>query len=196
MSNWFVSKAPIDAEAGLHVTLSSAQAEQFLKAPTESVRKIHELGWDGYALTKLQDTYTLHVYTKKAYDSDEMLHNGLYGETVSQKCIERFPFKGKIVIMDRTLANLVYLEKRRQQSIPLLSDVLYELDEAALLNEHNTSSYAILDDIPMREAILNEFYDRQAAAAKENMLNAVMHVLNSGNYGQTEEVPNFDENPE
>lgn len=189
MSNWFISKAPIDAEAGLHVTLSSAQAEQFLKAPTESVRKIYELGWDGYALTKIRSTYTLHVYTKKAYDSDEMLRNGLYGETISQKCIERFHYKGKLVIMDRTLANLVYLEKRRQQSISLLSDVLYEMDRTTLLNEYYTSSYTILNNNSIREAILDEFYDRQAAATKKNMLNAIIHVLNNGNHGQTEEVP-------
>ena len=175
--NWYISNAPANAEAALHVILTDEQAKQFLANQKESIHKIHQLGWDGYALTMQDNIYTIHVYTQKAYDEDNMLHQGLCGDIVVKDCINRFTFQGRTVIMRRSLANLVYLDKRRELTLPLMASVLHELDESSLLAQHNESEYTILEDIQLRESILEEFYNRQAETAKDDMLRAITHVL-------------------
>lgn len=179
-STWYISDAPTNAEAGLHVVLTDEQAKQFLDNQKESVRKIYQQGWDGYALTNQNGVYTIHVYTQKAYDEDDMLHHGLCGDIIANDCINRFAFQGRTVIMRRSLANLVYLDKRRELTLPLLALILHDLDESGLLIQHNESEYTILQDMPLREAILEKFYDKQAETAKENMLRAITEVLAAG----------------
>lgn len=179
-SNWYISDAPTNAEAGLHVVLTDEQVKQFLDNQKESVRRIYQQGWDGYALTNQNGVYTIHVYTQKAYDEDDMLHHGLCGDIIANDCINRFTFQGRTVIMRRSLANLVYLDKRRELTLPLLALILHDLDESGLLIQHNESEYTILQDMPLREAILEKFYDKQAETAKENMLRAIAEVLDSG----------------
>lgn len=179
-SNWYISDAPTNAEAGLHVVLTDEQAKQFLANQKESVRRIYQQGWDGYALTNQNGVYAIHVYTQKAYDEDDMLHHGLCGDIIANDCINRFTFQGRTVIMRRSLANLVYLDKRRELTLPLLALILHDLDESGLLIQHNESEYTILQDMPLREAILEKFYDKQAETAKENMLRAITEVLAAG----------------
>lgn len=178
-STWYISDAPTNAEAGLHVVLTDEQAKQFLANQKESVRRIYQQGWDGYALTNQNGVYTIHVYTQKAYDEDDMLHHGLCGDIIANDCINRFKFQGRTVIMRRSLANLVYLDKRRELTLPLLALILHDLDESGLLIQHNESEYTILQDMPLREAILEKFYDKQAETAKENMLRAITEVLDA-----------------
>ena len=176
-STWYISDAPTNAEAGLHVVLTDEQAKQFLDNQKESVHRIYQQGWDGYALTNQNGVYAIHVYTQKAYDEDDMLHHGLCGDIIANDCINRFTFQGRTVIMRRSLANLVYLDKRRELTLPLLALILHDLDESGLLIQHNESEYTILQDMPLREAILKKFYDKQAETAKENMLRAITEVL-------------------
>lgn len=176
-SNWYISNAPANAEAALHVILTDEQAKQFLADQKESVHKIYQQGWDGYALTNQNGVYTIHVYTQKAYDEDDILHHGLCGDIIANDCINRFTFQGRTVIMRRSLANLVYLDKRRELTLPLMASVLHELDESSLLAQHNESEYTILEDIRLRESILEEFYNRQAETAKDDMLRAITRVL-------------------
>lgn len=176
-SNWYISDAPTNAEAGLHVVLTDEQAKQFLANQKESVHRIYQQGWDGYALTNQNGVYAIHVYTQKAYDEDDMLHHGLCGDIIANDCINRFTFQGRTVIMRRSLANLVYLDKRRELTLPLLALILHDLDESGLLIQHNESEYTVLQDMPLREAILEKFYDKQAETAKENMLRAITEVL-------------------
>ena len=176
-STWYISDAPTNAEAGLHVVLTDEQAKQFLANQKESVHRIYQQGWDGYALTNQNGVYAIHVYTQKAYDEDDMLHHGLCGDIIANDCINRFTFQGRTVIMRRSLANLVYLDKRRELTLPLLALILHDLDESGLLIQHNESEYTILQDMPLREAILEKFYDKQAETAKENMLRAITEVL-------------------
>lgn len=177
---WYISDAPTNAETALHVVLTDEQAKQFLANQKESVHKIYQQGWDGYALTNQNGVYTIHVYTQKAYDEDDMLHHGLCGDIIANDCINRFTFQGRTVIMRRSLANLVYLDKRRELTLPLLALILHDLDESGLLIQHNESEYTILQDMPLREAILEKFYDKQAETAKENMLRAITEVLAAG----------------
>lgn len=177
---WYISDAPTNAEAGLHVVLTDEQAKQFLDNQKESVHRIYQQGWDGYALTNQNGVYAIHVYTQKAYDEDDMLHHGLCGDIIANDCINRFTFQGRTVIMRRSLANLVYLDKRRELTLPLLALILHDLDESGLLIQHNESEYTILQDMPLREAILEKFYDKQAETAKENMLRAITEVLAAG----------------
>lgn len=179
-STWYISDAPTNAEAGLHVVLTDEQAKQFLANQKESVHRIYQQGWDGYALTNQNGVYTIHVYTQKAYDEDDMLHHGLCGDIIANDCINRFTFQGRTVIMRRSLANLVYLDKRRELTLPLLALILHDLNESGLLIQHNESEYTILQDMPLREAILEKFYDKQAETAKENMLRAIIEVLAAG----------------
>ena len=179
-STWYISDAPTNAEAGLHVVLTDEQAKQFLANQKESVHKIYQQGWDGYALTNQNGVYALHVYTQKAYDEDDMLHHGLCGDIIANDCINRFTFQGRTVIMRRSLANLVYLDKRQELTLPLLALILHDLDESGLLIQHNESEYTVLQDMPLREAILEKFYDKQAETAKENMLRAITEVLAAG----------------
>lgn len=179
-STWYISDAPTNAEAGLHVVLTDEQAKQFLDNQKESVHRIYQQGWDGYALTNQNGVYSIHVYTQKAYDEDDMLHHGLCGDIIANDCINRFKFQGRTVIMRRSLANLVYLDKRRELTLPLLALILHDLDESNLLIQHNESEYTILQDMPLREAILEKFYDKQAETAKENMLRAITEVLDAG----------------
>lgn len=179
-STWYISDAPTNAEAGLHVVLTDEQAKQFLANQKESVHRIYQQGWDGYALTNQNGVYTIHVYTQKAYDEDDMLHHGLCGDIIANDCINRFTFQGRTVIMRRSLANLVYLDKRRELTLPLLALILHDLDESDLLTQHNESEYTILQNMPLREAILEKFYDKQAETAKENMLRAITEVLAAG----------------
>lgn len=179
-STWYISDAPTNAEAGLHVVLTDEQAKQFLANQKESVHRIYQQGWDGYALTNQNGVYAIHVYTQKAYDEDDMLHHGLCGDIIANDCINRFTFQGRTVIMRRSLANLVYLDKRRELTLPLLALILHDLDESGLLIQHNESEYTILQDMPLREAILEKFYDKQAETAKENMLRAITEVLAAG----------------
>lgn len=179
-STWYISDAPTNAEAGLHVVLTDEQAKQFLDNQKESVRRIYQQGWDGYALTNQNGVYAIHVYTQKAYDEDDMLHHGLCGDIIANDCINRFTFQGRTVIMRRSLANLVYLDKRRELTLPLLALILHDLDESGLLIQHNESKYTVLQDMPLREAILEKFYDKQAETAKENMLRAITEVLAAG----------------
>ena len=179
-SNWYISDAPTNAEAGLHVVLTDEQAKQFLANQKEFVHRIYQQGWDGYALTNQNGVYAIHVYTQKAYDEDYMLHHGLCGDIIANDCINRFTFQGRTVIMRRSLANLVYLDKRRELTLPLLALILHDLDESGLLIQHNESEYTILQDMPLREAILEKFYDKQAETAKENMLRAITEVLAAG----------------
>lgn len=179
-STWYISDAPTNAEAGLHVVLTDEQAKQFLTNQKESVHRIYQQGWDGYALTNQNGVYTIHVYTQKAYDEDDMLHHGLCGDIIANDCINRFTFQGRTVIMRRSLANLVYLDKRRELTLPLLALILHDLDESGLLIQHNESEYTILQNMPLREAILEKFYDKQAETAKENMLRAITEVLAAG----------------
>lgn len=179
-STWYISDAPTNAEAALHVVLTDEQAKQFLANQKESVHKIYQQGWDGYALTNQNGVYTIHVYTQKAYDEDDMLHHGLCGDIIANDCINRFTFQGRTVIMRRSLANLVYLDKRRELTLPLLALILHDLDESGLLIQHNESEYTILQNMPLREAILEKFYDKQAETAKENMLRAITEVLTAG----------------
>lgn len=179
-STWYISDAPTNAEAGLHVVLTDEQAKQFLDNQKESVRRIYQQGWDGYALTNQNGVYAIHVYTQKAYDEDDMLHHGLCGDIIANDCINRFTFQGRTVIMRRSLANLVYLDKRRELTLPLLALILHDLDESGLLIQHNESEYTVLQDMPLREAILEKFYDKQAETAKENMLRAITEVLAAG----------------
>ena len=179
-STWYISDAPTNAEAGLHVVLTDEQAKQFLDNQKESVHRIYQQGWDGYALTNQNGVYTIHVYTQKAYDEDDMLHHGLCGDIIANDCINRFTFQGRTVIMRRSLANLVYLDKRRELTLPLLALILHDLDESGLLIQHNESEYTILQNMPLREAILEKFYDKQAETAKENMLRAIIEVLAAG----------------
>ena len=179
-STWYISDAPTNAEAGLHVVLTDEQAKQFLDNQKESVRRIYQQGWDGYALTNQNGVYAIHVYTQKAYDEDDMLHHGLCGDIIANDCINRFTFQGRTVIMRRSLANLVYLDKRRELTLPLLALILHDLDESGLLIQHNESEYTILQNMPLREAILEKFYDKQAETAKENMLRAITEVLAAG----------------
>lgn len=179
-STWYISDAPTNAEAGLHVVLTDEQAKQFLANQKESVHRIYQQGWDGYAMTNQNGIYTIHVYTQKAYDEDYMLHHGLCGDIIANDCINRFTFQGRTVIMRRSLANLVYLDKRRELTLPLLALILHDLDESDLLIQHNESEYTILQDMPLREAILEKFYDKQAETAKENMLRAITEVLAAG----------------
>ena len=179
-STWYISDAPTNAEAGLHVVLTDEQAKQFLDNQKESVRRIYQQGWDGYALTNQNGVYAIHVYTQKAYDEDDMLHHGLCGDIIANDCINRFTFQGRTVIMRRSLANLVYLDKRRELTLPLLALILHDLGESGLLIQHNESEYTILQDMPLREAILEKFYDKQAETAKENMLRAITEVLAAG----------------
>lgn len=179
-STWYISDAPTNAEAGLHVVLTDEQAKQFLDNQKESVHRIYQQGWDGYALTNQNGVYTIHVYTQKAYDEDYMLHHGLCGDIIANDCINRFTFQGRTVIMRRSLANLVYLDKRRELTLPLLALILHDLDESDLLIQHNESEYTILQNMPLREAILEKFYDKQAETAKENMLRAITEVLAAG----------------
>lgn len=177
---WYISDAPTNAEAGLHVVLTDEQAKQFLDNQKESVHRIYQQGWDGYALTNQNGVYAIHVYTQKAYDEDNMLHHGLCGDIIANDCINRFTFQGRTVIMRRSLANLVYLDKRRELTLPLLALILHDLDESGLLIQHNESEYTILQNMPLREAILEKFYDKQAETAKENMLRAITEVLAAG----------------
>ena len=179
-STWYISDAPTNAEAGLHVVLTDEQAKQFLDNQKESVHKIYQQGWDGYALTNQNGVYAIHVYTQKAYDEDDMLHHGLCGDIIANDCINRFAFQGRTVIMRRSLANLVYLDKRRELTLPLLALILHDLDESGLLIQHNESEYTIMQDMQLREAILEKFYDKQAETAKENMLRAITEVLAAG----------------
>ena len=179
-STWYISDAPTNAEAGLHVVLTDEQAKQFLANQKESVHRIYQQGWDGYALTNQNGVYTIHVYTQKAYDEDDMLHHGLCGDIIANDCINRFTFQGRTIIMRRSLANLVYLDKRRELTLPLLALILHDLGESGLLIQHNESEYTILQDMPLREAILEKFYDKQAETAKENMLRAITEVLAAG----------------
>ena len=179
-NTWYISDAPTNAEAGLHVVLTDEQAKQFLANQKESVHRIYQQGWDGYALTNQNGVYAIHVYTQKAYDEDDMLHHGLCGDIIANDCINRFTFQGRTVIMRRSLANLVYLDKRRELTLPLLALILHDLDESGLLIQHNESEYTILQDMPLREAILEKFYDKQAETAKENMLRAITEVLAAG----------------
>ena len=179
-STWYISDAPTNAEAGLHVVLTDEQAKQFLDNQKESVHRIYQQGWDGYALTNQNGVYTIHVYTQKTYDEDYMLHHGLCGDIIANDCINRFTFQGRTVIMRRSLANLVYLNKRRELTLPLLALILHDLDESGLLIQHNESEYTILQNMPLREAILEKFYDKQAETAKENMLRAITEVLTAG----------------
>ena len=179
-STWYISDAPTNAEAGLHVVLTDEQAKQFLDNQKESVHRIYQQGWDGYALTNQNGVYAIHVYTQKAYDEDDILHHGLCGDIIANDCINRFTFQGRTVIMRRSLANLVYLDKRRELTLPLLALILHDLDESGLLIQHNESEYTILQDMPLREAILEKFYDKQAETAKENMLRAITEVLAAG----------------
>ena len=179
-STWYISDAPTNAEAGLHVVLTDEQAKQFLANQKESVHKIYQQGWDGYALTNQNGVYAIHVYTQKAYDEDDMLHHGLCGDIIANDCINRFTFQGRTVIMRRSLANLVYLDKRQELTLPLLALILHDLDESGLLIQHNESEYTVLQDMPLREAILEKFYDKQAETAKENMLRAITEVLAAG----------------
>ena len=179
-STWYISDAPTNAEAGLHVVLTDEQAKQFLANQKESVHRIYQQGWDGYALTNQNGVYTIHVYTQKAYDEDDMLHHGLCGDIIANDCINRFAFQGRTVIMRRSLANLVYLDKRRELTLPLLALILHDLDESGLLIQHNESEYTIMQDMQLREAILEKFYDKQAETAKENMLRAITEVLAAG----------------
>ena len=179
-NTWYISDAPTNAEAGLHVVLTDEQAKQFLANQKESVHRIYQQGWDGYALTNQNGVYTIHVYTQKAYDEDDMLHHGLCGDIIANDCINRFTFQGRTVIMRRSLANLVYLDKRRELTLPLLALILHDLDESGLLIQHNESEYTVLQDMPLREAILEKFYDKQAETAKENMLRAITEVLAAG----------------
>ena len=179
-STWYISDAPTNAEAGLHVVLTDEQAKQFLANQKESVHRIYQQGWDGYALTNQNGVYTIHVYTQKAYDEDDMLHHGLCGDIIANDCINRFAFQGRTVIMRRSLANLVYLDKRRELTLPLLALILHDLDESGLLIQHNESEYTIMQDMQLREAILEKFYDKQAETAKENMLRAIAEVLAAG----------------
>ena len=179
-STWYISDAPTNAEAGLHVVLTDEQAKQFLDNQKESVHRIYQQGWDGYALTNQNGVYAIHVYTQKAYDEDDMLHHGLCGDIIANDCINRFTFQGRTVIMRRSLANLVYLDKRRELTLPLLALILHDLDESGLLIQHNESEYTILQDMPLREAILEKFYDKQAETAKENMLRTITEVLAAG----------------
>lgn len=179
-STWYISDAPTNAEAGLHVVLTDEQAKQFLANQKESVHRIYQQGWDGYAMTNQNGVYTIHVYTQKAYDEDYMLHHGLCGDIIANDCINRFTFQGRTVIMRRSLANLVYLDKRRELTLPLLALILHDLDESGLLIQHNESEYTILQNMPLREAILEKFYDKQAETAKENMLRAITEVLAAG----------------
>ena len=179
-STWYISDAPTNAEAGLHVVLTDEQAKQFLANQKESVHRIYQQGWDGYALTNQNGVYAIHVYTQKAYDEDDILHHGLCGDIIANDCINRFTFQGRTVIMRRSLANLVYLDKRRELTLPLLALILHDLDESGLLIQHNESEYTILQDMPLREAILEKFYDKQAETAKENMLRAITEVLAAG----------------
>ena len=179
-STWYISDAPTNAEAGLHVVLTDEQAKQFLDNQKESVRRIYQQGWDGYALTNQNGVYAIHVYTQKAYDEDDMLHHGLCGDIIANDCINRFTFQGRTVIMRRSLANLVYLDKRQELTLPLLALILHDLDESGLLIQHNESEYTVLQDMPLREAILEKFYDKQAETAKENMLRAITEVLAAG----------------
>lgn len=179
-STWYISDAPTNAEAGLHVVLTDEQAKQFLDNQKESVHRIYQQGWDGYALTNQNGVYTIHVYTQKAYDEDDMLHHGLCGDIIANDCINRFTFQGRTVIMRRSLANLVYLDKRKELTLPLLALILHDLDESGLLIQHNESEYTVLQDMPLREAILEKFYDKQAETAKENMLRAITEVLAAG----------------
>lgn len=179
-STWYISDAPTNAEAGLHVVLTDEQAKQFLANQKESVHRIYQQGWDGYALTNQNGVYAIHVYTQKAYDEDDMLHHGLCGDIIANDCINRFTFQGRTVIMRRSLANLVYLDKRRELTLPLLALILHDLDESGLLIQHNESEYTILQNMPLREAILEKFYDKQAETAKENMLRAITEVLDAG----------------
>ena len=179
-NTWYISDAPTNAEAGLHVVLTDEQAKQFLDNQKESVHRIYQQGWDGYALTNQNGVYTIHVYTQKAYDEDDMLHHGLCGDIIANDCINRFTFQGRTVIMRRSLANLVYLDKRRELTLPLLALILHDLDESGLLIQHNESEYTVLQDMPLREAILEKFYDKQAETAKENMLRAITEVLAAG----------------
>lgn len=179
-STWYISDAPTNAEAGLHVVLTDEQAKQFLANQKESVHRIYQQGWDGYALTNQNGVYAIHVYTQKTYDEDYMLHHGLCGDIIANDCINRFTFQGRTVIMRRSLANLVYLDKRRELTLPLLALILHDLDESGLLIQHHESEYAILQDMPLREAILEKFYDKQAETAKENMLRAITEVLAAG----------------
>ena len=178
-NTWYISDAPTNAEAGLHVVLTDEQAKQFLANQKESVHRIYQQGWDGYALTNQNGVYAIHVYTQKAYDEDDMLHHGLCGDIIANDCINRFTFQGRTVIMRRSLANLVYLDKRRELTLPLLALILHDLDESGLLIQHNESEYTILQDMPLREAILEKFYDKQAETAKENMLRAITEVLDA-----------------
>ena len=120
------------------------------------------------------------MYTQKAYDEDDMLHHGLCGDIIANDCINRFTFQDRTVIMRRSLANLVYLDKRRELTLPLLALILHDLDESGLLIQHNESEYTVLQDMPLREAILEKFYDKQAETAKENMLRAITEVLAAG----------------
>ena len=177
---WYISDAPTNAEADLHVVLTDEQAKQFLANQKESVHRIYQQGWDGYALTNQNGVYAIHVYTQKTYDEDYMLHHGLCGDIIANDCINRFTFQGRTVIMRRSLANLVYLDKRRELTLPLLALILHDLDESNLLIQHNESEYTILQDMPLREAILEKFYDKQAETAKENMLRAITEVLAAG----------------
>ena len=179
-STWYISDAPTNAEAGLHVVLTDEQAKQFLANQKESVHRIYQQGWDGYALTNQNGVYAIHVYTQTAYDEDDILHHGLCGDIIANDCINRFTFQGRTVIMRRSLANLVYLDKRRELTLPLLALILHDLDESGLLIQHNESEYTILQDMPLREAILEKFYDKQAETAKENMLRAITEVLAAG----------------
>lgn len=179
-STWYISDAPTNAEASLHVVLTDEQAKQFLDNQKESVHRIYQQGWDGYALTNQNGVYAIHVYTQKAYDEDDMLHHGLCGDIIANDCINRFTFQGRTVIMRRSLANLVYLDKRRELTLPLLALILHDLDESGLLIQHNESKYTILQDMLLREAILKKFYDKQAETAKENMLRAITEVLAAG----------------
>ena len=179
-STWYISDAPTNAEAGLHVVLTDEQAKQFLANQKESIHRIYQQGWDGYALTNQNGVYAIHVYTQKTYDEDYMLHHGLCGDIIANDCINRFTFQGRTVIMRRSLANLVYLDKRRELTLPLLALILHDLDESGLLIQHHESEYAILQDMPLREAILEKFYDKQAETAKENMLRAITEVLAAG----------------
>ena len=178
-STWYISDAPTNAEAGLHVVLTDEQAKQFLDNQKESVHRIYQQGWDGYALTNQNGVYAIHVYTQKAYDEDNMLHHGLCGDIIANDCINRFTFQGRTVIMRRSLANLVYLDKRRELTLPLLALILHDLDESGLLIQHNESEYTILQDMPLREAILEKLYDKPAETSKQNMLRAITEVLDA-----------------
>ena len=58
---WYISDAPTNAEADLHVVLTDEQAKQFLANQKESVHRIYQQGWDGYALTNQNGVYAIHV---------------------------------------------------------------------------------------------------------------------------------------